>query len=162
MFGTMKSGASAYSNVGVETGVAAANPHKLIVMLFDGAQIAIANAIQHLRNGEIAAKGQAISKAILIIDGGLRASLDKKIGGEIAANLDDLYAYMSRQLLMGNLSNNSAKFEEVRTLLLDIRSAWVAIDPQAGTATAAAVRPSTQVDHTYDALLPNVNRLVKA
>ncbi|MGI4847381.1 MAG: flagellar export chaperone FliS, partial [Janthinobacterium lividum] len=83
-------------------------------------------------------------------------------GGEIANNLDDLYAYMSRQLLMGNLTNSAAKFEEVRTLLLNLRSAWVAIDPNKGSAAPAQVRPSSQVDHTYDALRPNVSRLVKA
>jgi flagellar protein FliS len=36
--------AQAYARVGVETGVAAANPHQLILMLFDGALLAIAKA----------------------------------------------------------------------------------------------------------------------
>ncbi|MGM3372105.1 flagellar protein FliS, partial [Escherichia coli] len=44
MFGSMKRGANAYANIGVETGVIAASPHKLITMLFDGALVAIARA----------------------------------------------------------------------------------------------------------------------
>lgn len=137
MFGSMQSGANAYAKVGVETGVAAANPHKLIIMLFDGAQVSIANALLHLRSGNVAAKGQAISKAITIIDSGLRASLDKTVGGEIAANLDALYEYMSGRLLVANLENKAEILEEVRGLLLDLRNAWAAIDPEARTAAAS-------------------------
>jgi flagellar protein FliS len=162
MFGTMKSGASAYAKVGVETGVAAASPHKLIVMLLDGAQIAIANALQYMRASDIPAKGKAISKAILIIDGGLRASLDKKVGGEIAANLDGLYEYMSNRLLMANLQNDAGMLDEVRNLLLDIRSAWVAIDAPAAPVAAPITMPGLQLAGTYDSLRPNVSRLVKA
>ncbi|MDB5838931.1 MAG: fliS [Herminiimonas sp.] len=153
MFGSTKSGASAYARVGVETGVAAANPHKLIIMLFDGAQVALSNALLNMRAGNVAAKGQAISKAIMIIDSGLRASLDKTSGGEIAANLDGLYEYMGNRLLVANLDNRPEILEEVRNLLIDIRSAWVSIDPD--------VAPAAQAG-TDDALRPAIPRLAKA
>jgi flagellar protein FliS len=161
MFGSTQSGASAYAKVGMETGVAAANPHKLIVMLFDGAQTAIANAILHMRAGNIAAKGQAISKAIMIIDNGLRASLDKSAGGEIAANLDALYEYMSKRLLVANLDNQPEMLAEVRNLLIDIRSAWVAIDPEASPAAPAA-QPAAGAAGAYDGPRPTLSRLAKA
>ena len=74
-----------------------------------------------------AAKGSAISKAISIIDNGLRASLDKEAGGEIAANLDALYDYMSRRLLHANLKNDVTIIDEVHGLLADLRGAWVEI-----------------------------------
>src|ERR1035437_7913785 len=105
MFGLTSSGAKAYAKVGIETGVMAASPHKLIVMLFDGAMISVSDAIQHMRAGNIPAKGAAISKAISIIDDGLRASLNKEAGGELALNLEALYEYMSRRLLIANLKN---------------------------------------------------------
>jgi len=165
MFGSMQNGVNAYAKVGIETGVTSASPHKLIVMLFDGAQISLVNALQHMKAGNIAAKGQAISKAISIIDSGLRASLDKAVGGEVAANLDRLYEYMSNRLLIANLNNEPHIIEEVQGLLQDIKSAWVAIDSQsAATAApaplaepAAAKKPSM-----YDALVPQTSRLVKA
>ncbi|WP_198116641.1 flagellar export chaperone FliS [Massilia rhizosphaerae] len=127
MFGTMKRGVNAYANVGLETGIASASPHKLIVMLYDGALVALLSAKTNIAAGNIAAKGSAISKAISIIDNGLRASLDKNAGGEIAANLDALYDYMSRRLLHANLKNDVTVIDEVHRLLADLREAWVAI-----------------------------------
>lgn len=170
MFGSAKSGANAYSNVGVETGVAAASPHKLIVMLFEGAMVAIVSATQHMQSGDIAAKGAAISKAISIIDNGLRASLDKQVGGEIALNLDALYEYMSNRLLIANLQNEPAILDEVYQLLKGLKDSWQAMTPPTAVATepeqaqqsqqpasAAAPRPAA-----YDALAPQTPRLVKA
>jgi flagellar protein FliS len=140
MFGSSKSyGASAYTKIGVETGVIAASPHKLIVMLFDGAITAIGNAVQQMQKGEIAAKGKSISHAISIIDNGLRASLDKRVGGEIALNLDALYEYMSRQLLLGNLNKDEEKLLEVQTLLRDLKQTWEAIEPAAQAPTQPAI-----------------------
>lgn len=166
MFGSMQNGINAYAKVGIETGVTSASPHKLIVMLFDGAQIALANALQHMKTGNVAGKGQAISKAISIIDSGLRASLDKSVGGEVAANLDNLYEYMSNRLLIANLNNEPQIVEEVHRLLQDIKSAWVAIDAPPGAGQTAAVPPEPPAPAhkpgMYDALVPNTSRLVKA
>jgi len=131
MFGSSTKGANAYAKVGIETGVAAASPHKLVVMLFEGALVAIASAIQHMQAGDIAQKGAAISKAISIIDNGLRASLDKNVGGEIALNLDSLYEYMSSRLLIANLKNQVQVLEEVHQLLKGLKSAWEEINPAA-------------------------------
>jgi flagellar protein FliS len=143
----MKRGVSAYANVGLETGIASASPHKLIVMLYDGALVALLSAKTNIAAGNIAAKGSAISKAISIIDNGLRASLDKNAGGEIAANLDALYDYMSRRLLHANLKNDVTIIDEVHGLLADLRGAWVAIgdkveQPAAAAATAMPKAPT--------------------
>lgn len=139
MFGTQRSGANAYAKVGVETGVLAASPHKLIAMLFDGALVALSTALVHMKAGNIAGKGQAISKAIRIIDEGLRASLDKEAGGGIAVSLDALYEYMNNRLLLGNLQNDPAMLEEVQRLLTELKGAWDGIDPVGTAAGSAAV-----------------------
>lgn len=131
MFGSKQSGVRAYANIGIETGVASASPHKLIVMLFDGALVAVISAIKHMNEGNCAKKGEAISTAIMIINNGLRASLDKKAGGGIAGGLDSLYEYMSGRLLQANLTNQVAMLEEVRGLLSDLRGSWNAIDTSA-------------------------------
>lgn len=141
MFGSASSGVSAYSKIGVETGVLAASPHKLIVMLFDGAIVALGNALSQMQSSDIPAKGKSISKAIAIIDNGLRASLDKRIGGEIALNLDSLYEYMSRQLLLANLNNDEAKITEVQNLLRDLKGAWEAISPEGAKNTTSTPAP---------------------
>ncbi|WP_136416228.1 flagellar export chaperone FliS [Herbaspirillum sp. ST 5-3] len=160
MFGSTNSGAKAYAKVGVETGVAAASPHKLVVMLFEGAMVAVASGIQHMQSGDTAAKGAAISKAISIIDSGLRASLDKQVGGEIALNLDALYEYMSTRLVIANLKNQPKILEEVYQLLKGLKDAWEAITP---VPTAGGPdQQSAPAPQPYDPLAPQQSRLVKA
>jgi len=139
MFGSRQTGVSAYAKVGMETGVVAASPHKLIVMLFDGALVALNGALNGMRNGDIAEKGKSISKAIMIIDSGLRAALDKNAGGDIAEGLDALYEYMSARLLTANMNNDPAILEEVQRLLTELRDAWNAI---ADTPAATGIRPT--------------------
>lgn len=121
---------NAYSQVSVNGSVATASPHKLITMLFDGALLSIATARGHMQRREIAEKGMAISKAIAIIDEGLKLSLDMKAGGDLAQKLDALYEYMCLRLLFANLKNDLEPLDEVASLLNDLKSAWVEIDPE--------------------------------
>lgn len=137
MFGSMQYGARAYASVGVEIGVIAATPHQLIVMLFDGARVALADALTHMAAGNVPAKGKAVSKAIAIVENGLRASLDQSVGGDIAANLDALYVYMGERMVLGNLNNDPAMLEEIRQLLEELKTAWADIAPQAAPAPRA-------------------------
>jgi flagellar protein FliS len=149
MFGTRQNGVNAYAKVGIETGVTSASPHKLIVMLFDGALVSVSIAINHMKSGNIPEKGKAISKAIMIIDSGLRASLDKKVGGEIAEGLDALYEYMGSRLLQANLKNQVDILEEVHRLLTDLRNAWNAIgDSPAVKAQNASAGTTTDAPRT--------------
>jgi flagellar protein FliS len=139
----MKRGANAYANIGVETGVIAASPHKLISMLFDGALVSIAMAKKYMSAGDIKNKGESITKAILIIDNGLRASLNKNVGGEIALNLDALYEYMSRRLFTANTSNDLQILDEIHGLLDEIRGAWEQINPDGYSGAAQNINADT-------------------
>jgi flagellar protein FliS len=127
MYTASRNGVNAYARVGLETGVIAASPHKLILMLFEGAQVALSSALAHMRSGEIKAKGEAVSRAITIINSGLQASLDIKAGGELAQQLNALYDYMGRRLLLANLNNKPEYIEEVARLLGELGEAWEAI-----------------------------------
>lgn len=123
------SGTKAYAQIGVESAVMSASPHQLITMLFDGAMSALVRARLFMQQGETVAKGEALSKAINIIDNGLKAGLDQDKGGEIAENLSSLYDYMIRRLLQANLRNDSQAIEEVEGLLTNIAEAWKQISP---------------------------------
>lgn len=127
MFGMTPRGVQAYAKVGLETSVVAASPHELIVLLFDGALAAIHSARLHMMAGKIQEKGASISRAIEIVNDGLRASLDKKAGGDIANSLDGLYGYMTDRLLQANLKNSVDMLDEVQVLLVDLRDAWASI-----------------------------------
>lgn len=115
-----------YKQVGTQVSVDSADPHQLIVMLFDGALERIAVAKGAIERGDIKEKGQKIGRAIAIIDG-LRASLNKDVGGDIAENLDNLYDYMQRRLFDANLRSDIAALDEVADLIKEIKSAWMAI-----------------------------------
>ncbi|OLO08263.1 flagellar export chaperone FliS [Salinicola sp. MH3R3-1] len=117
-------GAGAYARVGVESAVMSADPHQLIVMLFDGVQAAIASARLHMQDGNRAAKGASISKAIDIVNNGLAAALDHEKGGDIAANLGQLYDYVARLLLQANLRDDMAALDQAASLLDNIGSGW--------------------------------------
>ncbi len=124
MYSAMNNAISAYQRVGVETGIESADPHKLILMLFEGAQEALAKARIHMQHNEIAEKGQMISKAIMIIDHGLKASLDMNAGGDLAIKLQALYDYMTHRLLVANIQNNIEIVNEVNKLLSELHGAW--------------------------------------
>ena len=136
MYSAMNNAISAYQRVGVETGIESADPHKLILMLFEGAQEALAKARIHMQHNEIAEKGQMISKAIMIIDHGLKASLDMNAGGDLAIKLQALYDYMTHRLLVANIQNNTEIVNEVNKLLSELHSAWKEIGQFNGTQTA--------------------------
>jgi len=100
----------------------------------------------------------AISKAIMIIENGLRASLDKNAGGQIAVSLDSLYDYMARRLMLANVGNKPEMLEEVIALLLDLKTAWDAIgDTADAPKQVQAPRPMA-----YDSLAPRMASFVSA
>jgi flagellar protein FliS len=131
MFATTRRAINSYKEVEIETGVHEADPHKLILMLFEGALLALADAKRHMQQRQIAAKGQSMSKAIMIIENGLKASLDIKAGGVLGERLAALYDYMCDRLLRANLHNQPELVDEVSRLLSELRGAWEQISPAA-------------------------------
>lgn len=127
---------AAYQSTAAHGGVAAADPHRLIVMLMDGALERIATARGCMQRGETTEKARLLNRAVSIV-AELRGSLDLSAGGQIAANLSELYDYMTRRLMAALANNQAEPLDEVSRLLGDIRSAWVAIPPQAQARPAA-------------------------
>lgn len=117
---------AAYQNAAAHGGVAAADPHKLIVMLMDGALERIATARGCIERKETGEKARLLNRTVSII-GELRSSLDINAGGQIAVNLADLYEYMCRCILKANADNNVKQLDEVSKLLHEIRAAWILI-----------------------------------
>jgi flagellar secretion chaperone FliS len=139
MYSPGQSGANAYARVGVQTGVMGASPHRLIMMLYQGARQSIAQARMFLQQNNIGARGAAITKAISIIEQGLQLALNKEAGGEIAHRLDALYSYMTRRLLEANVKQDEAMLVEVDNLLATLEEAWVGIGPEVAKMAAATV-----------------------
>ena len=131
-------GANAYSRVGVQTSVVDASPHKLIVLLYEGARKALAMARVAVESGDVAQKGKSITKAIGIIGSGLQDSLDLKAGGEIAGRLNALYDYMNRRLVEAALRADDKLIIEVDGLLANLEDAWKSIGPAVAPPLTAA------------------------
>ena len=121
-------GAAAYAKVNIDTAILTASPHKLISMLFDGALQALHEATNAMEQKDITLKGKLLTKAIRILDEGLKSALNDEAGGELSAHLRDLYDYMVMRLLQANLQNDSKKIREVIQLLGQIREAWQSVD----------------------------------
>jgi flagellar protein FliS len=121
-----RSSLAAYRSVAAHSRVDAADPHGLIVMLLDGALERVASARGAMEHRETETKNRLIHRAVAIVEE-LRASLNVKAGGQIAANLGDLYDYCGRQLVRANADNRPELLDEVGNLLREIRSAWIQI-----------------------------------
>jgi len=118
-----------YQRNGTELQVQQASPHRLIQMLLEGGLSRLAEARGALARGDMAQKGEALGKAIAIISG-LREGLDLKAGGKLAANLANLYDYMTHRLLKASREEAKtleAALLEASGLLARIKSAWDAI-----------------------------------
>ena len=146
MYGNMSSpfsargqSASMYAKVGLETDVQAASPHRLVAMLFDGVFDAMSQAAVAIQAGNIELKGRSLSRAVRILDEGLRAGLDLS-AGQLAVDLRDLYAYVCTRLTQANLKSDLAAIEECQRLLSPVREAWTAI----GQSPAAQGMPAAR------------------
>lgn len=139
----MNMAVNAYAKVELDTIVAAADSHKLILLLYQGALLALSQAKGHMLRKNTAAKAKSISHAMRIISEGLLCSLDKEAGGELAANLAALYEYMGKRLLQANLKDDMEALDEVSRLLSELKEAWEGIRPVA-TRTAQPVSTTTQ------------------
>lgn len=128
MFGQSMNVRNAYQAGGLEAEILGSSPHRLIMLLFEGAFAYIEQAKAHMAAGNVQAKSEAITKAVDIISRGLRSSLNIKDGGELAQSLDDLYEYIGLQLVKGHMQNNPDLLDGAAALLRQISDAWAQID----------------------------------
>jgi flagellar protein FliS len=120
-----------YRQLGIESQVSHASPHRLIQLLFEGALGRLAAAQGAIERGDVAAKGELLGKVISIV-GGLRSSLDME-AGELSERLDQLYEYINLILLEASRNNDIEKVNEAIQLLKTVKSGWDEIAPQSSS-----------------------------
>ncbi|MDP2367614.1 flagellar export chaperone FliS [Rhodoferax sp.] len=126
--------AGAYRKVSVETSVDQADPHHLVDLLFDGLLHSVGAARAALARGDVKVKCQSIVTAVRILEEGLKGGLNTQDGGELAANLQDLYGYCVIRLTQANARNDDLALEEVVRLISPLAEGWKQIGGSAGVA----------------------------
>lgn len=119
----MRKNLKAYNKVSVETNLLEANPHQVILMMYDGLLKSIAIAKGAIERKDLALKSESITKALDILSA-LRHSLDFNSEPKISQNFDELYAYCIDRLVDISVSLDSEAIDEITTLLKPIRDAW--------------------------------------
>ena len=125
--------ANAYQRVSIDAGIAQADPHQLIQMLFDGLLNNVGAARGALARGDIKAKCHHISIAVRILEEGLKGGLNLADGGELAANLQNVYDYCALRLTLANARSDDDILQEVSRVIAPIADGWKQI---AGTRPA--------------------------
>jgi flagellar protein FliS len=123
-------GINAYKKDSLKQDIASADPHRLTLMLMQGALDRMAYSKGCMERKDFAGKAEHLSRvnAILL---NLRDTLDLDVGGDVAQNLYALYEFMIRQLQDANVQNNLQTIDEVINLLQPIKKAWASIPEDA-------------------------------
>jgi flagellar protein FliS len=92
------------------------NKEKILLMLYEGAMVAVKMARRGLEENNPKLKGEKISKVLAILTE-LDFALDRKKGGDLAENLSVLYRYLMDRLSIANIKNDPEALNEVERLL---------------------------------------------
>lgn len=132
---------ASYQKVGKDAEILGADPHRLIVLLYDGAEAALTRAQGCLVSQDIPGRSDALIKAIDIISTGLSSSLNLEQGGDLALNLKALYDYMVSRLIHANIHQDANAIAEVQKLLGELASAWREMGENVRTQLNAGATP---------------------
>ncbi|GAA0366958.1 flagellar export chaperone FliS [Bowmanella denitrificans] len=136
-------GINAYKKGNIKQDIASADPHKLTLMLMQGALDRMAFAKGSMERKEYEAKAEHLSRASAIVMN-LRDTLDMSLQSEVSDNLYALYDYMLQRLIDANVQNSLKIMDEVISLMLPIKTAWAEIPEQAKQEAYEARRQKQQ------------------
>jgi len=99
---------------------------EIVVKLYEKLRVKLCSACEDIEAGRLASKAEAMSLAVAILTE-LQASLDLEQGGEIAANLNDLYGYLISELVVANMKNDTQKIRSSLKVVEPLLEAWIEI-----------------------------------
>ena len=100
-----------------------ADPPRLVLRLYEGAERFLAQALRALAAGDLGRYCEAVARAHAII-AEMSSSLDRDRGGEVAEHLSRLYGFMLRHLTAGLIERNPTHIEEVLGPLRALREGF--------------------------------------
>jgi flagellar protein FliS len=136
-------GINAYKKGNLKQDVASADPHKITLMLMQGALERMAYGKGCIERKDFEGKSEHLSRVSAILMN-LRDTLDTEIKSEITDNLYALYDYMIQRITDANIQNDLNIMDEVISLLLPIKTAWSEIPEEAKQEAYEAQRQKRQ------------------
>ena len=106
-----------------KTSVQSASKEKLLLMMYEGAIKYMKRAVVAIEKNNLAEKGINIGHAYDIVME-LNNTLDHTIGGEVAANLEQLYMFVTDQLIQANINNDKVKLEDAIRIMTTLLDGW--------------------------------------
>jgi flagellar secretion chaperone FliS len=121
-----------YKRSSIET----ASKLELVIMCYENAILCLNQVKEHIKEKEIEKKVQKFQKALSIINE-LQCSLNLEKGGQIAKNLDSLYSYITKRLLVGDINKDLSAYDESIHILTELIEAWQTIKSEEGAQRGA-------------------------
>ena len=106
-----------------KTAVTTASRETILLMLYAGAIRFLKGAIEAAERKDIAERSRLIAKVQAIVTE-LRSVLDFKIGGDIAIELDRLYAFVTTRLVSATIQQNTDHLREALKVLETLQIGW--------------------------------------
>jgi flagellar protein FliS len=107
----------------IESRVFSAHPVERVQMLYEIAIDSVNTAIARFRDGDIFARGRAVTKAHEAVDE-LTLALDHSVGASFTHTLAELYGYVQRQLMAGHSQKSEEAFQNALSVLTTLAGAW--------------------------------------
>jgi flagellar secretion chaperone FliS len=111
-----------------ESSIMTAPPERLVVMLYEGVNRFLAQAVAAMRENDLALSNDRLQRAEAIITE-LNATLDMS-AGDIAERLRAIYLFSNRHLGEARIERSPEKIETVARLLGELRESWAQIAGQ--------------------------------
>ena len=128
----------------VENRVFSAHPVERVQMLYDVAIASVNTAIARFKDGDIFARGRAVTKAHESVDE-LILALDHSVGASFTHTLVELYGYVQRQLVAGHSQKSEEAFHKALSVLTTLADAWKEVVVRTcGTGSPHHVEPTSQ------------------
>lgn len=107
-----------------KTAVESAGREKLLLMLYEGAIKFVKKAIIATENNDTKGRCENAGRAYDIILE-LTNTLDFKVGGEVAENLEQLYMFMTEELTRANITGKVEHLQNVLKILETLHEGWM-------------------------------------
>lgn len=120
-----------YHATSLDAQTSRASPVELVLLLTDGLLDELARARAHILAKRYEQRAASINKCIDIING-LSSSLDFDSGGQVVANLANLYEFCVQHLHGAGIKQDPAMIDEVVKIMTTIRAGWAGVQARNG------------------------------